>query len=235
MRPIIGITATYNEEHNAAATPMTYIEAVLEAGGKPLLIPVMPQEVAEENLSVIDALLIPGGVDVDPRHYNERPIPQLGRINPLLDELELGLARKALEMNMPMLGICRGCQIITVAAGGSLVQDIGSQVGGAQKHSQQAARWYGTHEVVLAEGSLFERVHKTRRLWVNSYHHQSIKHPGDGFSVTAHALDGVAEGAERNKGFCLCIQWHPEAMWRKNPVFLEPFKALVRAAKGEEI
>ena len=235
MRPIIGITATYNEEHNAAATPMTYIEAVLEAGGKPLLIPVMPDEVAEENLSVIDALLIPGGVDIDPRHYNERPNLRLGRINPLLDALELGLVKKALAMNMPMLGICRGCQMITVAAGGSLVQDIGSQIGGAQKHVQQAPRWYGTHDVVLAEGSLFERVFGTRRLVVNSYHHQSIKNPGDGFSVTAHALDGVAEGAERNKGFCLCIQWHPEGMWRKNPVFLEPFKALVKAAKGEEV
>ncbi|HHY44685.1 MAG TPA: gamma-glutamyl-gamma-aminobutyrate hydrolase family protein [Firmicutes bacterium] len=235
MRPIIGITATYDEERNAAGVPMTYIEAVLEAGGKPLLIPVMPQEVAEENLSVIDALLIPGGVDVDPRHYNERPVQQLGRINPLLDELEIGLAKKALGMNMPMLGICRGCQVITVAAGGSLVQDIPSQVGGAQKHSQQAPRWYGTHEVVLDEGSLFERVHKTRRLLVNSYHHQAIKNPGDGFTVTAHALDGVAEGAERNKGFCLCIQWHPEGMWPKNRVFLEPFKALIRAAKGEEV
>lgn len=115
------------------------------------------------------------------------------------------------------------------------MQDIGSQIGGAQKHVQQAPRWYGTHDVVLAEGSLFERVFGTRRLVVNSYHHQSIKNPGDGFSVTAHALDGVAEGAERNKGFCLCIQWHPEGMWRKNPVFLEPFKALVKAAKGEEV
>ena len=164
MRPIIGITATYNEEHNAAATPMTYIEAVLEAGGKPLLIPVMPDEVAEENLSVIDALLIPGGVDIDPRHYNERPNPRLGRINPLLDALELGLVKKALAMNMPMLGICRGCQMITVAAGGSLVQDIGSQIGGAQKHVQQAPRWYGTHDVVLPKGPCLS-VFGTEGLW----------------------------------------------------------------------
>jgi putative glutamine amidotransferase len=235
MRPIIGITATYNEENNVAATPMTYIEAVLEAGGKPLLIPVMPGEVALENLSVIDALLIPGGVDIDPRHFNERPHPHLGRINPLLDELELGLVKEALAMKMPLLGICRGCQLITIAAGGSLVQDIGSQIGGAQKHLQQAPRWYGTHDVVLAEGSLLERVHGTRRLVTNSYHHQSVKNPGDGFSVTAHALDGVAEGAESNKGFCLCLQWHPEGMWRKNRVFLKPFEALVRAAKGETI
>lgn len=235
MRPIIGVTANFNEEQGAATVQMTYIEAVVEAGGKPLLIPVMPDGVAEECLSVVDGLLIPGGVDVDPRHFNERPSIHLGKINPLLDALELGLIKKALAQNMPMLGICRGCQVITVAAGGSLVQDIDSQVGGAQKHQQQAPRWYGTHEVVLDEDSQMARIHGTRRLRVNSYHHQSIKNPGDGFSVTAHALDGIAEGAESAKGFRLCIQWHPEGMWRNDPVFLEPFKALIRAAKGEAV
>ncbi len=235
MRPIIGITANWNEENNVATVPMTYIDAVLAAGGKPLLIPVMPDDVAEENLSVIDALLIPGGVDIDPRHFNERPSQKLGRVNPRLDALELGLVKKALSQNMPMLGICRGCQMITVAAGGSLVQDIPSQVGGAQKHQQQAPRWYGTHEVVLDEGSLMARIHGTRRLYVNSYHHQSIKNPGDGFTVTAHALDGIAEAAESSKGFRLCIQWHPEAMCDHEPLFLEPFKALMRAANGEEV
>ena len=93
MRPIIGITANWNEENNVATVPMTYIDAVLAAGGKPLLIPVMPDDVAEENLSVIDALLIPGGVDIDPRHFNERPSQKLGRVNPRLDALELGLGK----------------------------------------------------------------------------------------------------------------------------------------------
>ena len=79
------------------------------------------------------------------------------------------------------------------------------------------------------------RIHGTRRLYVNSYHHQSIKNPGDGFTVTAHALDGIAEAAESSKGFRLCIQWHPEAMCDHEPLFLEPFKALIRAAKGEEV
>jgi len=233
MRPIIGITAGYNEEQGVATARMTYVNAVLAAGGRPLLIPVMPDDVAEENLAVVDGFLIPGGVDIDPRYFNERPHVRLGRINPLIDALELNLTKKALASGLPMLGICRGCQVMAVAAGGSLIQDISSQVGGAHKHRQEAPRWYGTHQVVLDDGSMLQRIHGTKKLYVNSFHHQCIKDPGDGFTVTAHSLDGVAEGAESSKGFRLAIQWHPEGMWEKDPVFLEPFKALIRAAKGE--
>ena len=233
MRPIIGITASFDEERGVATCPSTYIDAIVEAGGKPVLIPLMPEEAAEEMLSVVDGLVFPGGVDVDPMRFGERPIPQLGRINPLLDEMEIPLARKALAMNMPLLGICRGCQLVTIAAGGTLVQDIPGQVGGAMKHGQDAPRWYGTHEVVLDEDSLMARLHNTRRLTVNSFHHQSIKSPGDGFTVTARALDGIAEAAESKKGFRLLIQWHPEGMWKHNRVFLAPFTALCKAAKGQ--
>ncbi len=235
MRPLIGITAGTDEERNTATCTLTYINSVLAAGGKPMLIPPMPDDCAEEMLSIVDGLLFPGGVDVDPKHYNERPNIHMGRVNPALDDMELNLCRKALAMDMPMLGICRGSQLITVAAGGTLVQDIPSQVGGAMKHQQQAPRWHGTHEALLDDGSLIAQVYGGRRVWVNSYHHQSIRTPGDGFTVTGRALDGVAEAAEAQKGFRLLIQWHPEGMWEKDPVHLEPFKALVRAARGEEI
>jgi putative glutamine amidotransferase len=234
MRPLIGITAGTDDERNLATCTLTYIDSVLAAGGKPVLIPVMADEVADEMLSVVDGLLFPGGVDVDPRHYNERPSLHLGRVNPLLDYLELTLARKALAQGMPILGICRGCQLVTVAAGGTLVQDISTQVGGAMKHQQMAPRWHGTHEAVFDEDSLVARVHGTRRLWVNSFHHQSMKNPGDAFTVTGRAMDGVSEAAESRKGFRLLLQWHPEGMWERDPVYLEPFKALVKAAKGEE-
>lgn len=233
MRPLIGITASFDDEKGALVCPKTYTDSILEAGGKPVLIPLMPDDVAEEMLSVVDGLLFPGGVDVDPRWYDERPSIHLGRVNPLLDSLEIYLARKALALGLPILGICRGCQVVNVAAGGSLVQDIPTQIGGAMKHSQQAPRWYGTHEVILEEGSLVSKIHGTRRLVVNSFHHQSIKTPGDGFTVTARALDGVAEAAEAKQGFRLLLQWHPEAMWSNDRVFLEPFKALCRAAQGK--
>ena len=164
------------------------------------MIPVMKGELAVELLSIADGVLFPGGADVDPKHYNERPSQKLGRINPLLDEVELAVARKALALNMPILGICRGCQLVTIAAGGSLIQDIPSQVGGAMKHSQQAPRWYGTHEVILEEGSLAHRIFKNRRLAVNSFHHQSVKEPGDGFLATGKALDGIIEVLKAKKG-----------------------------------
>jgi putative glutamine amidotransferase len=235
MRPLIGITASFDDERNAAAVQMTYVNSVLAAGGKPVLIPVMADEVAEEMLSVIDGILFPGGVDVDPRHYSERPSVHLGKVNPLLDALEVNLAKKALLQGMPVLGICRGCQLVTVAAGGTLVQDIPTQVGGAMKHYQMAPRWYGTHEAVFDDGSLVSRIHGTRHLWVNSFHHQSIKTPGDSFTVTGRAMDGVSEAAESRKGFRLLLQWHPEGMWEHDRVLLEPFKALVSAARGEDV
>jgi len=235
MRPLIGITAGTDDERNLATCTLTYINSVLAAGGKPVLIPVMPDEAAEEMLSVVDGLLFPGGVDIDPRHYNERPSQHMGRINPLLDTVEINLCKKALAQDVPMLGICRGCQLITVAAGGTLVQDIPSQIGGAMKHQQSAPRWHGTHEALFDDDSLVAHVYGGRRVWVNSFHHQSMKNPGDSFTVTGRALDGVSEASESKKGFRLLLQWHPEGMWEKDPVHLEPFKALVRAAKGEAV
>ncbi len=234
MRSTIGITASFDDEKGIATCPKAYTDSVLEAGGKPLLIPIMPDDVAEEMLSVVDGLLFPGGVDIDPFRYGERPHAQLGRIDPTLDALELGLAQKALAMNVPMLGICRGCQLISVAAGGGLVQDIPSQIGGALKHKQLAPRWHGTHEVILDEDSLAARIFGTRRLTANSFHHQSVKNPGDTFVVSGRAVDGVVEALESRKGFRLLIQWHPEAMWGRNSMFLKPFKALCLAAAGKD-
>lgn len=235
MRPLIGITAGVDDEKNTATCTLTYINSIVAAGGTPVLIPIMPGENAEELLSVVDGLLFPGGVDLDPKHFNERPSLHLGRVSPQLDELELGVCRKALSMDMPILGICRGCQLVTVAAGGTLHQDLASQVGGVMKHQQAAPRWHGSHEAVFDDGSLIARIYGTRRVWVNSFHHQAIKNPGDSFRVTARSLDGVPEAAESANGFRLLIQWHPEGMWEKDPVHLEPFKAFVRAARGEAV
>jgi putative glutamine amidotransferase len=231
LRPVIGITASWNEEKESVVLSHTYVDAVSAAGGIPFLIPVVPDDVAEEALSKVDGILFPGGADVDPQKYGERPHQKLGSVNPRLDSLELHLAQRALERGLPVLGVCRGCQLVNIAAGGTLVQDIPSQIGGAMKHRQQAPRWYGTHEVILEDGSMVAEIFGTRRLTVNSYHHQSVRTPGDGLTVSGRALDGVVEVIEGGKGFILLVQWHPEGMFRKNPVFLKPFQALVKAAK----
>lgn len=231
MKPVIGITASWNEEKESVVLPHTYVVAVEEAGGIPLLIPMMKQDIAEEILPKLDGIVFPGGADVDPARYGERPHQKLGRICPRLDTLELHLAKIALKRSLPIVGICRGCQLVNIAAGGTLVQDIPSQVGGAMKHVQQAPRWYGTHEVILEEDSMAAKIFGTRRLSVNSYHHQSVRNPGDGLTVSGRAVDGIAEVTEGGQGFILLLQWHPEAMWKQNPVFIKPFQALIKAAK----
>jgi len=232
MKPVIGIVASWNEENESSVLPHTYVSAVLEAGGIPLAIPMVGKEEADQILPKLDGMVFPGGADVDPARYGECPHLKLGKVNPRLDELELYLARRVLDMGLPVVGICRGCQVVNVAAGGTLVQDIPSQVGGAMKHQQQAPRWHGTHEVIIDEDSLAFDVFGVRRLMVNSYHHQAVRDPGEGLVVSGRALDGVTEVVEGRKNFVLLIQWHPECMFKHNRVFLRPFEALVEAARN---
>ncbi len=231
MKPIIGIVASWDEGKESSVLPHTYVSSVLEAEGIPLLIPMVGQVGIGDILAEIDGIIFPGGDDIDPRRYGEQPLTKLGRINPRLDDLELALAEKALNMGLPLLGICRGSQVVNVASGGTLVQDIPSQIGGAMKHRQEAPRWYGTHEVIIDEDSLAFKVFGTRRLSVNSFHHQSIREAGENLVISGRAPDGVSEVIEGKKGFVLLLQWHPEAMWEHDSIFLGPFKALVQAAK----
>ena len=230
MRPLIGITASVDEEKGEARLSLDYTDAVLNAGGMPVLIPPNIQDIGD-LLSQMTGLVFTGGVDIDPAFYDERPHPKMGRISPVRDALEIPLAREALARGIPVLGICRGAQVVAVAAGGTLVQDIPSQIGGAMKHYQDAPRWYGTHRIILDEGSLVLEVFGRRQIVVNSFHHQSVSTPGESLKVTGHALDGVVEALEgKTGGFCLGLQFHPECMWQKDKLFLRPFEALVRAA-----
>lgn len=231
MRPVVGIVASVDEEKGESRLSLDYTDAILEAGGLPCLIPPGAHDIAE-LLSSVEGLLFTGGVDIDPAYYEERPHPKMGRISPVRDALEIPLAREGLARRVPVLGICRGCQVLAVASGGTLVQDILSQVGGAMKHYQEAPRWYGTHVVLLDEGSLAFEVFGGRRLVVNSFHHQAVRAPGELLKVTGHSLDGIVEVVESKDGaFCLGLQFHPECMWRKDRLFLRPFEALVKAAR----
>lgn len=231
MRPLIGITSSVDEEKGEAKLSLDYSDAILKAGGMPLLIPPGIEDIASV-LSSVEGLVFTGGVDIDPAFYDERPHPKMGRVSPSRDAMEIPLAREALARGTPILGICRGAQVVAVAAGGTLFQDIPSQVGGAMKHYQEAPRWYGTHKVILDEETLVLEVFGQRQIVVNSFHHQSVRTPGDGLKITGRALDGVVEALESTTGsFCLCLQFHPECMWQKDKLFLRPFEALVKAAK----
>jgi putative glutamine amidotransferase len=216
MRPFIGITPYVHREppnrnwlHNTEDT----FRAIHRAGGIPVLLSHFDDEVsAGEVLERIDGLLLSGGGDVDPQLYGEQPHPKMGAITPERDRSEIALARTALARNMPVFGICRGHQVLAVAAGGTLVQDILSQVHGSFKHYQDAPRWYATHQVKARQGSLLATI-LGNEFRVNSFHHQAVKNIPAGWSATAVSDDGVNEAMEHpGYRFAVSVQWHPENM-----------------------
>ena len=212
-RPIIGITANFSEGNAAVAE--AYYYSVLEAGGIPLIIP--PHKCRTSligTLRHIDALLITGGADIDPRYMGEEPdYSLLHEVNPKRDELELILALLADARALPMLGICRGMQALTVAFGGKLHQDLYAGIGGELLSHDQGTveRHKATHDVQVVAGSRLSRIFSSDRLAVNTFHHQSVKNLPCGFAVSACADDGVVESIESVDGRSIIgVQWHPE-------------------------
>lgn len=238
--PVIGISG-YTDGAGCEAG-MTYIKAVRMAGGAPLIIPVTSDDAQIETvLETIDGLVMTGGEDFDPlKWYGEEPRKELGEVVPSRDEFDVKLIRAAVAKGIPVLGICRGEQLMAVAFGGSLWQDIPSQVAGNfVKHRQSpTSSAYGTHSISLEKGSSLSTILATEHTIVNSFHHQAIKDVPDGFRVAARSADGVIEAVERSgeitgtkdgKGWILGVQFHPEALVANggNKDFLPIFQTLV--------
>ena len=211
---MIGITGNFNEGNCAVADG--YIRSVLAAGGTPLIIP--PYEERDALLSTlerIDGLLLTGGGDINPLFLGEEPVKNLSSINHRRDRQELILTRLAANRQIPILGICRGIQIMTAALGGKLYQDIHSQHSApCIKHSQELDRSYPSHTVEVAQESLLSHIFEGKeRLSVNSFHHQAVKEAAPGFKVCARASDGIIEAIESTEyKSMLGVQWHPECM-----------------------
>ncbi len=195
------------------AVPTAYAEAVWRAGGVPFLLPNL-SAAAHTFLDRIDGLLLSGGGDVHPKRYTEAPRhPSVYGVDPERDALEVALARAALERGMPVLAICRGVQVLNVALGGTLVQDIESEVPGALIHSTPDDDPSVRHPVDIAPSSLLARVLGATRLEVNTFHHQAVEQLGEGLCAVAQSPDGVVEGVEgEGRGFVLGVQWHPELL-----------------------
>lgn len=236
MYPLIGITTSYDNENKKASLNRGYFRAVQQAGGIP--VPVLPlddSEILLRLLERIDGIIFSGGPDVDPFYFHEEPHPNTGDICPERDEAEVFLARECMRRAKPMLGICRGIQLLNIALGGSIYQDIPSQIKKPLKHRQDAPRWYPTHEVeIICEGSILFKIFDRNRIRVNSFHHQSVKDIGPDFKVTAVAPDGVIEAIEAKDRdiFCMGVQWHPEEMWQKDPLQFKLFQRFVEIARG---
>jgi putative glutamine amidotransferase len=232
LKPLIGITADRLREKDGIWNTHDYFQAVHNAGGIPVLLPFcQTEEDAAEILQRLDGILFSGGNDVDPYVYGEHPVEKMGAIDPERDVAELLLARVAVKRDMPILGICRGHQLLAVAFGGTLWQDIPSQMKDAIKHAYGGTpKWYPTHSVVLTPGTKLAELLGSNTQ-VNSRHHQAVKDVPQGWVASATAPDGLNEAIELpGARFCLAVQWHPENLSGKPYNFDAVFRAFVAAA-----
>ena len=244
--PLIGIPA-YSAERAGTdraiyANNAAYALAVAQAGGIPLFIPPTPQladdDAAIETLCArLDGLLLSGGADVDPARYGEATATWCGEVEPERDALELALTVRALAINLPILGICRGMQVLNVACGGNLHQDIAAEQPEAQRHPwSNYPRDYRAHGIRLAPGSRLAAILGVERHEVNSLHHQAVARPGAGVEVTAWADDGIAEAMELpDQPFALAVQYHPEELAASDPLSRQLFAAFIAACQAYAI
>jgi putative glutamine amidotransferase len=237
VAPLIGITTsvTIATSPERAYVNGAYIKAVQAAGGVPLLLtPHFTPEVQAALWQRLDGLVLTGGGDIEPARFGQARHPTVDDVSPARDDLELGLTRRAVADAVPLFAICRGMQVLNVALGGTLVQDIPSERPGALGHSQKAPRHEATHPVkVMGEGTRLGRVLGALEVEVNSMHHQAIERPGDGLREVAWAPDGIVEGLEMpdEERFVLGVQWHPEELVGHDQAARNLFAAIVDAAR----
>jgi putative glutamine amidotransferase len=238
-RPVIGIVGNLLVEQGGFSPGMErsyvnndYVAAVERAGGIPLILPVVRgQDVAERQTECADALLISGGYDIDPLLYGEEPHRALEFVYRDTDIFQLRTIKTALAKGQPLLAICKGIQLLNVACGGTIYQDLDEIPDSFVKHSQNRKRSCPSHTVVAEEGSVIAELLGTS-FPVNSYHHQAVKDVGRGLKVTSRAMDGVTESLEiEGESFVVGVQWHPEMMMSGGDDMLPLFLRLVEEAE----
>ncbi len=221
MKPIIAINVDIEKNPARDAVVQTnYFQAVQKAGGIPILLPPMPEEDLKAIFARINGLLLIGGADYDPKHYDEEPTEKLNLLSPVRDAFDLRLVRFATQLDIPILGICGGSQLLNIGLGGSLIQDIPTSVPGSNVQHSSKNGWedgWTKHEVKLEAGSRLHKIYQCERVNVPTSHHQAVKRLGDGLKATAHADDGVVEAVELpGKPFVIGVQWHPERDYEGN-------------------
>lgn len=227
MRAVIGITIGDGDRPGYTSMRADYVRSLERSGALPLVLPTLAPEHAEPLLDRLDGLVLSGGVDVDPALYGRPRHPKLGRVDRARDDFELALTRHALRRDLPLLAICRGLQVLNVATGGTLIQDIPSELEGAVKHAAPGRRTRRSHPVEVASGSKLREILGAGPLSVNSFHHQAIDRLGEGLSVSGRCPgDGVIEAVEmKDRSFVLGVQWHPESFWEQPVSFQVLFDA----------
>jgi len=240
MRPLIGITGRKDTSARLLSSPMhcvgeTYVRAIHKVGGTPIILPpVMVEEDWPAILTCIDGLLLSGGEDIDPVYYGQEPEAWLGGVDEERDNAEQGLVALAVEYEVPILGICRGHQVLNVALGGTLYQDIAAHIPNALEHAYIPGHPmnHHSHSVTIDPEAALATILGGTVFNVNSAHHQTVKELGSGLKAVAYASDGVIEALEMpDHSFCLSVQWHPEAMVPTATEMWPLFKAFVDAAR----
>ena len=233
-KPIIAITPTEDDGRTFLRTTLTYFTAVELAGGIPVMLALRPgHEDIKQIAEAFDGFLFSGGDDVSPLLYGEEVHGCCGGITPERDRLELALYNEVMALDKPLLGICRGVQMINVAAGGTLYQDLSEFEGNVLRHRQPAQSCFALQHINVEEGSRLAEIIGSTRITANSFHHQAVKVPGEGFRIAARADDGMIEAIENDsKKFCIGVQWHPEALAPTSPEHLRIFETFVESCKG---
>ncbi|SOC38246.1 gamma-glutamyl-gamma-aminobutyrate hydrolase family protein [Ureibacillus acetophenoni] len=235
MKPVIGLTLSV--ENDTSFINWRYTKSIIEAGGLPVGIPLWVEEDAEQLVQMFDGLVLSGGGDIHPHIFGEEPHQKLGPVNSDRDRMELALAKAAIKQGIPIFAICRGHQVLNVALGGTIYQDIYSQRKDIYLHSQTAPRHEGTHFISVSENSLLYKLLGKDKIVVNSFHHQAIKDVAPGVKVTGKANDGIIEAVEiKDYPFCLSVQWHPEEMGMGGDEDSKKlFAAFIEASKKVEV
>lgn len=236
-RPLIGITTRLDPGTDTKYLKRYYAEAVVAAGGVPVLLPLIPdREYLAELAARLDGLMLSGSdSDVDPARYGEEPHPRLGPVYFERDETDLLLLELSEQRRLPLLAICFGLQSLNVARGGTLIQDIAAQVPHAIKHERGTPHTHFSHSIIIEPDSLLARLAGGERARVNSSHHQAIKDVGRDLRVIARAPDGIIEAVTdtREDRFVFGLQWHPEVGWERDNLSQAIFREFVEAARRE--
>lgn len=215
------------------SVPRDYIHGIVRAGGVPILLPIIDSlEILKEQVNSVDGILLAGGQDVHPHFYEEEPSHFLEDVCLDRDHFEMEIVKEAYAQKKPILGICRGLQLINIAFGGTLYQDISTEYpDNHYQHSQNARRDAASHHVEILSGTKLHEVMGSEKIVTNSFHHQSIKKLAPGFKATAFAKDRMIEGIERlDPSLVLGVQWHPEMMLNSAPEMQRIFNLLVEEA-----
>jgi|Deesub1362B_J571_1020462.scaffolds.fasta_scaffold00021_58 putative glutamine amidotransferase len=227
-KPIIGVTPSFYSTSERFALNLEYVESIKEAGGIPVILPYIDKSVndVKEIVSKIDGLLLAGGGDILPKLFGEEP-ESTKLVVPERDRFEIKITRECYKNKIPVFGICRGCQVINVAMGGKLIQDIKTGI----QHYQDAPGKEPTHTIFIEKESILYKTLKKQKIMVNSFHHQAIKKPGKNLYISARSKDGIIEAIEaRNHPFFVGVQFHIEYLWKKNRNFLKLFRLFVLKA-----